>query len=325
MRNEAGYAEGCLRSLLRQTLPLDSYEILVVDGRSSDGSQQIVNGFQEKFKNVRLLDNPAQIVPSAMNIGIRNSRGEFIVRADVHSTYPPHYIATAIALLQTTGADNVGGPAITTPANRGLAARIVASLLSSRFGVGNSAFRTSLRPGYVDTVPFGAFRKQLFRRIGLFQEALGRNEDNELNARIRNAGGTVYLSPLLAFRYFPAASLRQHLRNTYRSAKWHLYTLRKHPGAMGLRHLIPAAFTGTVLLLLALTPLAHVFLFALAALLALYFLAACVYSWRDCKAEPVSYRIVMPFAFLMFHLTYGWATLAGLTLLLRTPRPQPTR
>ncbi len=325
MRNEGGHIEACLRSLLRQTWPTDAYEILVVDGQSSDASLDIVVRLQKEFKNIRLLHNPAQIVPTAMNLGIASALGQFIVRADAHSTYPPHYLATAIGLLQTTGAYNVGGPAITTPANQSLAASLVASLLSSRFGVGNSAFRTDLRPGYVDTVPFGAFRKRLFQSIGPFREDLGRNEDNELNARIRRAGGKVYLSPLLAFRYFPAATFRHLLRNTYRSAKWHLYTLRKHPGAMGMRHLIPAAFIACLLLLLALSLVSHVFLLALAAVLSVYLLAAVFYSWRDCRSGSVLPRVVMPFAFFLFHMTYGLATLAGFTLLLRAPQPRPTR
>lgn len=324
IRNEQLFIEGCLRSLLQQDCSLP-YEILVVDGRSTDGSQEIVRRMQAQHNNVHLLDNRAGIVPTAMNLGISEARGEFIVRADAHSSYPPHYLQTCIELLNSTQADNVGGHAVTLPAGPGLGARLVAGLLTSPFGVGNSYFRTAMREGYVDTVPFGAFRKELFERIGLFDETLGRNEDNELNARILRAGGKVYLSPRLAFSYFPANSFTKLLAQTYKSARWHLFTVYRQNGSMRARHFIPAVFTAVLLTLLALSFDSRVFLLMLALLLALYLLPAGYFALKSSASLSWRVAVMMPLAFLAFHLTYGCATFAGLPLLLAPAKPGPTR
>ena len=162
IRNEEKYIATCLQSLLQQSLPCDSYEIIVVDGRSSDRSREIVERIQRDFPNVRCLDNPAAIAPVAMNIGIRDARGKVIIRADGHNFYPPTYIENCIKYLDQTGADNVGGPWLTVPADMTFGARLVAAILSNPFGVGGSRFRTSQSDGFVETVPFGAFRRELF-------------------------------------------------------------------------------------------------------------------------------------------------------------------
>ncbi|HEV2117513.1 MAG TPA: glycosyltransferase family 2 protein [Terriglobales bacterium] len=324
MRNEQLFIEGCLRSLLQQdcTLP---YEIIVVDGRSTDHSREIVRRMEAEHDKIRLLHNPAGIVPTAMNLGISEARGEFIVRADAHSSYPSHYLQTCIELLNSTQADNVGGQAVTVPAGAGLGARLVAALLTSPFGVGNSYFRTATCEGYVDTVPFGAFRKELFNRIGLFDETLGRNEDNELNARILKAGGKVYLSSRLAFSYFPANSFLKLLAQTYRSARWHMFTVHRQNGSMRARHFVPAAFTAALLVLLALSFDSRVFLLILALLLAVYLLAATYFAVKASAGLSWQVAVMMPPAFLAFHLTYGCATFAGLPLLLAPAKPRPTR
>jgi glycosyltransferase involved in cell wall biosynthesis len=325
MRNEEMHIGPCLDSLLAQTYPADCYEIIVIDGRSSDRSLQVAQHYQREHRNIQLLDNPAGIVPTAMNRGITAARGEFIIRADAHSTYPPHYIETCIRTLLQTGADNVGGPVVTMPAGNALGSRLVAAVLSSRFGVGNSRFRTEMKAGYVDTVPFGAFRRELFTRIGLFDEAYGRNEDNEFNARIRRAGGKIYLAPELALNYFPAGSFFRLLRNTYKGSEWHIYTLARSRGALGARHLIPACFLLVLLALLALAFTNHAALQVLAAVLVVYGAASLYFSWRKSPELPLSVRMPLPFAFLSFHLTYGLATLAGIRFLLRKPAAKPTR
>lgn len=325
MRNEEIHVAACLDSLCRQTYRQDAYEILVVDGESSDRSVEIVQRFQQQGRTVRLLRNPARIVPTAMNEGLRAACGEFIVRADAHSVYPHDYIENCVRLLTTVEADNVGGPAITVPANQGLEARLVAAILSNPFGVGDSYFRMSMREGYVDTVPFGAFRKDVFRRIGPYDESLGRNEDNELNARIRNAGGRVFLAPSLAFKYFPPSTLAKLLEQTYRSATWHLFTLFRYKGAMGARHLIPALFVVALAALAILSLLNPVFSYGLAGIAILYILCAGYFVVRHSRQCSVSLKLLMPLAFSAFHLTYGLATLAGIRYLVRTPALKPTR
>src|SRR6266571_747065 len=183
VRNEEEYIRACLQSLVEQNYPASECEIIVVDGQSSDRTREIIEEIGERNSQVRCLDNPAGIVPTAMNIGIRAARGEVIIRADGHNVYPRDYAANCVKWLEETGAENVGGPWLTVAADDSFSARLLAAILSSPFGVGNSKFRTSREEGFVDTVPFGAFRREIFERIGMYNGKLVRNQDNELNAR----------------------------------------------------------------------------------------------------------------------------------------------
>ncbi len=253
IRNEEKYIGACLKSLLQQSLPGDSYEIIVVDGRSSDRSKEIVEEIQRDFLNVRCLDNPAAIAPVAMNIGIRSASGRIIIRADGHNFYPATYIENCIKYLDQTGAENVGGPWLTVPADQTFGARLVAAILSNPFGVGGSRFRTSQADGFVETVPFGAFRRELFDRIGLYNEKLVRNQDNELNARIIAAGGKIYQTSALQTEYHPVASFSELLRQIFKTSQWHVFSIRENKRSMGFRHLAPAAFVLVLVALLSLS------------------------------------------------------------------------
>jgi cellulose synthase/poly-beta-1,6-N-acetylglucosamine synthase-like glycosyltransferase len=324
MRNEEEYAEKCILSLLHQTYPGDRYEVLVVDGNSSDKSCEIVQRLQPSYPNLRLLHNPAGIVPTSMNLGIRSGRGEIVVRADAHTVYPDIYIERCVRYLNQTNADNVGGPIRTIAAGKSFGAQLVVAVLGNRFGVGNSEFRTSAREGYVDTVPFGTFRKDLFDRVGFFNEQLVRNQDNEMNARIRKAGGKIYLTPALTTDYFAPSTFEQLLRQTYRNARWHFFTLRQMRGALGVRHLLPAGFVLTLGLcgvLAFTTTWARV---VLAVILLVHVLIGYTFAARQPNARPVV-RLALPFAFLAFHACYGIGTIAGLPFVITRPGTSPIR
>src|SRR4029077_12107306 len=228
VRNEEERIRPCLQSLVEQSYPASDYEILVVDGWSSDRTREIIEEICRKYQQVHYLKNPAGIVPTAMNIGIRAARGGVIIRADGHNVYPRDYAANSVKCLGLTGADNVGGPCVTVPADESFSARLVAAVLSSPFGVGNSKFRTSREEGFVDTVPFGAFRREIFARVGMYNEKLVRNQDNELNARIRKAGGKIYLTPALTTRYHPVKNFPGLLKYAFKTSKWHIFTLREN-------------------------------------------------------------------------------------------------
>jgi glycosyltransferase involved in cell wall biosynthesis len=325
MRNEEHHIVGCLQSLLEQTYPAEGYELIVVDGESTDRSVELVRQLSESRPQVRLLSNPAAIVPSSMNMGIRSARGEIIVRADAHTLYPANYIENCVHYLETTGADNVGGPVITVAANQSLSARLVAAILSNRFGVGNSQFRTSMYEGYVDTVPFGTFRKQLFTRIGFFDESLVRNQDNELNARIRNAGGKIYQTPALSTQYFPPDTFGKLIRTTYKNSQWHLFTMRQTGTALGIRHFLPAFFLCGLAGLGALSFFSIAARIVLGLLLTIYLVAGAYFSLRAPRTVSWSVKALMPLAFLVFHLTYGLGVIVGLRFAFRTPDAVPIR
>ncbi len=325
VRNEEEYIRACLQSLVEQNYPASECEIIVVDGQSSDRTREIIEEIGERNPQVRCLDNPAGIVPTAMNIGIRAARGEVIIRADGHTVYPRDYAANCLKYLVQTGADNVGGPCVTVTADESVSARLVAAVLSSPFGVGNSKFRTSREEGFVDTVPFGAFRREIFDRVGMYNEKLVRNQDNDLNARIRKAGGRIYLTPALTTYYHPVKNFLSLLKYAFKTSQWHVFTLRENRKSMGVRHLAPAMF---LILLLLLLPASFVSATALAFLIGIlcaYILTGFYFSLRAKREGNWDVAVVQPFATVCFHIAYGAGTLLGLRYLFGQPSIRPIR
>jgi len=324
VRNEEEYIRACLQSLVDQDYPGD-LEIIVVDGQSSDHTLEIVEEISQRFPNVRYLDNPAGIVPTGMNIGIREAQGDVIIRADGHNMYPRDYAANCVKYLEESRADNVGGPCVTVPADESFGAKLVAAILGSPFGVGNSKFRTSREEGFVDTVPFGAFRREVFDRVGMYNEKLVRNQDNELNARIRKAGGKIYLTPALTTHYHPVKTFWGLLKYAFKTSRWHFFTLRENGESMAWRHIAPAAF---------LTLLAVLFLASfinaparesLAAVLGLYFLTGFYFSARSAATNDAVLGLALPLGAFCFHVVYGAGVLVGISYLFRQPPTEPIR
>ena len=325
VRNEEEYIRGSLQSLADQSYPATDCEIIVVDGRSSDRTREIIEEIRLQNPQIRCLDNSAGIVPTAMNIGIRAARGEVIIRADGHNIYPKDYAANCVRYLKQTGAQNVGGPWLTAAGEDSFSARLVAAILSSPFGVGNSKFRTSSHEGFVDTLPFGAYRREIFDRVGMYNEKLVRNQDNELNARIKKAGGKIYLTPALTTHYHPVKSFSGLLKYAFKTSRWHIFTLRENKAALNPRHLAPAVF---LILLLFLFQASFMSVYAkafLAAIMCIYVLTGFYFSLRTSARDNLVVALVQPFASFCFHVAYGGGTLFGLTYLFRPPSTKPIR
>ena len=246
-RNEEAYIGRCLDSIVRADYPADRIEILIVDGCSDDRTREIVADYATRYRGIRLLDNPDRIVPAALNLGIRAATGDVIVRMDAHAVYPPEYLPRLLDALATSGADNVGAPIVTLPADDTVLARAIALGLSHRHGVGNSYFRIgSAVDRWVDTVAFGCWRREVFSRIGLFDEELPRNQDDEFNHRLRRHGGRIRLVSGVAARYYARRSLRHVARMFYQYGFFKPLVARKVGRIMTLRQLVPAAFLLTV-------------------------------------------------------------------------------
>ncbi|MCB0791846.1 MAG: glycosyltransferase [Flavobacteriales bacterium] len=172
-------------------------------GPSDDDTHAIVERMAHAHPQVRLVENPAGVVPHGLNAAIRVARGDHIVRMDAHSRYPRDYAVTLVEALDRLGAENVGGISVTLPMNDSDKAWAIAQVLMSPFGVGNARYRIGVQQEQdVDTVPFGCFRRDLFDRIGYFDEELVRNQDDELNGRIKRAGGRIVLLPSVRLQYF---------------------------------------------------------------------------------------------------------------------------
>jgi glycosyltransferase involved in cell wall biosynthesis len=325
VRNEEEHIRASLQSLVDQTYSEYDLEIIVVDGRSSDRTREIIEEIRLHNPQVCCLDNRAGIVPTAMNIGIRAARGEVIIRADGHNIYPRDYAANCVKYLVQTGAENVGGPCLTVAADGSFGARLVATILSNPFGVGDYKFRTSCKEGFVDTVPFGAFRREIFDRVGMYNEKLVRNQDNELNARIRKAGGKIYLAPALTTHYHPVKSFLSLLKYAFRTSKWHIFTLRENRESMGLRHLVPAVFLMTLLFLLLSSFMNAYSRIFLVAIMSVYLLIGFYFSLRVKAKDNWDVALAQPFASFCFHIAYGAGTLFGLRYLYRQPSIRPIK
>ena len=310
--NEEKYIEKCVDSLLLQDYPKEKMEWIFVDGESKDRTVEILNGYREKYPElIVVLSNPDKIVPYAMNIGIAASKGKYIVRLDAHADYAADYISKCIHYLETTDAENVGGVA-ETKAN-GFMGNAIAKMLSSKFGVGNSQFRTGGDSGYVDTVPFGAFKREVFSKYGGYDERLVRNQDNEMNFRIRKNGGKIYLANDIRLSYYCRDSIKGISSMAVKNGMWNVITMRLCPGSMGLRHFIPLAFVLSLPMLSLLGLLHPIFLLALGAELSLYLLLDAVFSAR--QASSVKEFFALLILFPIFHVTYGVGSMIGITKL----------
>ena len=246
-RNEERYIGACLDSILATTYPLDRIELLVVDGESEDRTREIVAEFVRRHSGVRLLENRRRITPAALNVGLRAATGEIILRMDAHVVYPINYIPRLVDALLTSDADNVGGIIVTLPADGSTMARAIAVGLSHPFGVGNAYFRIGVgAPRWVDSVPFGCFRREVFDRIGLFDEELIRNQDDEFNLRLIKFGGRILLLPDVVSYYFARRSLSDLSRMYYQYGYYKPLVARKVDGVMTLRQLVPGLFALTL-------------------------------------------------------------------------------
>lgn len=246
--NEARYIEACLRSVRAQDYPAERIEILVVDGGSTDGTRDLVARVAAEDPRVALVDNPARYQAPGLNAAIRRSRGEVIVRMDVHCEYAPDYVRRCVEVLERTGADNVGGAQRARAVTR--FQRALCAALESPLGVGGAGYRSADREGWVDTVFLGAFRRRVFEEIGLYDPGAVTNEDAELNQRIIDAGGKVYLSREIVVRYYPRDSFPALARQYFRYGRGRARTLLKHGRLLSVRPVTPAALVVAGALLL---------------------------------------------------------------------------
>ncbi len=310
--NEEKYIEKCIDSLLLQDYPTEKMEWIFVDGCSKDKTVEILERYQNRYPQlIRIFNNPKKVVPYAMNIGIEASFGKYIVRLDAHADYATDYISKCIFYLENTDAENVGGVA-ETKAN-GFMGNAIAKALSSKFGVGNSQFRTNGESGYVDTVPFGAFKREVFSKYGGYDERLVRNQDNEMNFRIRKNGGKIYLANDIHLSYYCRDSVKGISAMAKTNGMWNIITMKLCPGSMGLRHFIPFLFVVSVLGLGFLSFLHPVFWMLLSLEAALYLILDVLFSVKQASSIKEFFTLIILFP--IFHISYGIGSLIGITKL----------
>ncbi len=308
-RNEKDHIEACVRSLLTQEEPSGGFEIIVADGVSDDGTRAILQRLKKQAPILRVIDNPGQITPCGMNVGIHAAKGKYIAIMGAHNRYANDYLRRSVEVLEETGADNVGG-AMFCDAERGWPLAIAAAHHSAFF-VGGARWHDPTYEGQADTVFGGVYRREIFDRIGFFDEELIRNQDDELNLRLILSGGKIWQSPRLRSWYKPRGTLRELFRQYMQYGYWKVRVIQKHKMPASVRHLVPGCF---VLSIIALPLLAFWWLPALwswltvvAAYSTLNALASSVTAARrDWKLFPL-----LPIVFSCVHFSYGWGFLRG--------------
>ncbi len=313
-RNERTEIGPCLESVLAGDYPADRLEVLVVDGQSDDGTRERLNELAARDARVRVLDNPRRLTPTALNIGLRAARGGVIVRVDAHSQYPPDYVRALVGWLVRSGADNVGGVCRTVPGGPGAQARAIAVALSHPLGVGNSQFRINPRKAdarEVDTVPFGCWPREVFARIGGFDEELVRNQDDEFNHRLRRAGGRVLLVPGVVTTYVARSTYRQLARMMYQYGHYKPLAARKLGHIPTLRQVVPPAFVTALGVSLLLAPVSATAATCAAAIAGTYAISALAAALAEARRAGMSVGLRLGACFAVMHVAYGIGYLHG--------------
>ena len=312
-RNEEDYIERALLSLINQTYPKDRYEIIVVDGESTDRTlektQSLCKEYKTDFFNIKIINNPKHILASGWNLGIKASKGEYVFRIDAHAEAESDFIEKSVeTILSVPDAVCVGGKLSTKSATG--SGDVISKVLSSSFGVGNSSFRVSDTPGYTDTAVYGLYRKEIFEQVGYFNEYYKRNQDIELHARIREAGGRFYFNPEIKSVYYSRNTVKKMVKQAFGNGRWNMVLLKKDKSALRLRHLVPFAFVLFLIISLIAGFFSKWFWLGCGAVLLFHLLIGVFASVK--KTKTILEIAKMPFLFLLLHLSYGSGYLAGI-------------
>ncbi|MDZ4759025.1 MAG: glycosyltransferase family 2 protein [Bacteroidota bacterium] len=287
----------------------DDKELLMVDGMSTDGTRKIIEEYSTNHHNIRLIDNPNKYVPFALNTAIKQAKGEYIARVDAHTEYPDNYFEKCYEILQKTHADNVGGYIYSKgKTNIGKA---IAIAMSTKFGVGNTEFRTEAVDAYVQTVPFGFWHKSAFEKFGFFDEEMMRNQDDEFNYRTNKLGGKIYQSSQIESSYYVRDSYKAMAKQYYQYGVYKPLVFKKLNNAgMRLRHIIPGFF--------ALYIISIPFAFLLGCFLAtiwispfILYMFLNIYFAFSQKNSMLVKLLTIP-AYTLLHICYGLGMLVGI-------------
>ncbi len=323
-RNELDYIGVCLDSLLANDYPKDKMEILVIDGMSHDGTRNIVESYSRRYPFIKLLDNPKCITPVAMNIGIQSSNGEVIAIVGSHATYGEHYLSECVKNLYEYGADDVGAVAQYIPRENDLISKAIAIVLAHPFGAGaNILYKAGVKnPTWVDTVSSGCYRRDVFDRIGYFNERLIHSQDYEFNLRLRKAGGKILLVPSAIIHYFVRSDIKSFCKHNFRNGLWVILPfIHSSIFPVSWRHLIPLVFVSGLIFSVLLAAVLSLGLLFLTSICGIYLFACLTASMHvTIRKRDLRYFPIMPLVFGMLHIGYGLGSFCGVMKVLVSPR-----
>jgi succinoglycan biosynthesis protein ExoA len=308
-----------LTAIYTQTFPRVDLEVVIADGMSTDGTRAQIAAFSDSHADLHIAvtDNLTRSIPASLNCAIRESQGEIILRLDAHSMPYPDYIQRSVADLQAGLGENVGGVWEIQPGAQTWVAQSIATAASHPLGVGDALYRHAARAAQVDTVPFGAFKREILALIGFFDETLLTNEDYEFNARIRKSGGRIWLDPAIRSVYFARPTLAKLARQYTRYGFWKWRMLRRYPETLRWRQALPPFFVLSLIIGAALAIFLPIFRFLLAAEIFIYLIALAAAGVQSAvRQKKIHLLIGLPLAIATMHFTWGagflWSMIKGI-------------
>lgn len=314
IHNEEKHIEKCINSILQQDYPIDRIELLLVDGMSSDETRKRLKVYEQNYSFIKLLDNVFKDVPHALNIGINASKGDVIIRIDAHCVYPLNYVSTLVRYLYELNADNVGAVWNTLPAKNNSICRAIAFGSSHKFGVGNSKHKVGATEIMeTDTVPFGCYRREIFDKIGFFDEELTRNQDDEFNGRLIKSGGKIFLIPHLVIDYTARESLKKISKMFFQYGLFKPLVNKKLGKPTTVRQFFPVVFALGLFIGAILSCFSKTLLILYLIVLVFYMILAVFFSIKNTiKEKDWKLIFLIPTVFITIHISYGIGYLIGI-------------
>ena len=309
-RNEEKYIEKCISSFLEQSYPKELTTIIISDGMSTDNTRNIISELQKDNTNVVLLENKELTAPKGMNLGIRYSKSEIIIIFGAHAYADKEFISESVKALENTEVGCAGG--IITTINESTKGAAIAEGMSCPFGVGNALFRFSDKECFVDTVGFGAYRKELLNEIGYFDDEFVRNQDDELNFRVIKSGAKILLSPKIKSTYYSRGDFKKLWRQYYQYGFWKVRVIQKHKKPAAFRHLIPLLFVLFLIVGGLLSMFSKFIAIPFLIILSLYAIMDLVFSFKISSAKKFGYFKYLILTFPILHISYGLGFLLGI-------------
>ncbi len=314
--NGAKTLPSLLADLVAQDYPHGKIEVLLIDSMSSDGTRKIMEDFAAEdhgFLRVAVLENPGKTLPCGCNVALKNYTGDAIVRLDAHSILAPDFLSLNVALLES--GENIAGGVVESVLSQNTPFRQTLLLAeNSAFCGGVASFRRLTEKSYVNTMAFALYRREVYDKVGFYNENLARTEDNDMSYRIGLAGYKMCCDPAIKTRRVTRSSFKGLLRQKYLNGYWIGKTMGVQPKCFSLFHFVPFGFVLGILITSVLSAFGFPWLGV--AMWGAYWLAAIAAAVKDIsRTSFVWSHLLLPFVFFLLHLFYGVGTLVGLVQL----------
>jgi len=308
--NEENYISEFLDSVIKQNYDKSKMEVILIDGVSTDNTRKIILDYCKKYSFIYAFTNKQRKIPNALNIGISKSKGTYIVRMDAHTYYYPDYISQCVNLIKSTGYQNVGGP--TVVGFKSYIQKIIAAAHYSPFALGGGKNHDVKYEGLTDTVQFGIFNRDYVLSLGMYDENIQFAEDDDLNFRIKENGGSIFISPKIKFIYYPRNSFKSLFIQYFKYGLWKVAVIKKHKRPARLSHMIPVCFVLFLMIFPILSLFNNIANCVLSIVMFAYLFLCTFFSFKSEKLDNVVDKLILTFIHPVIHISYGTGFLCGI-------------